>query len=110
MIIPWMKSQVKNASRMEIFHVGRQCSMREKSSHGMVRFQQNGKEEAGHDKYPEEDSTETTIVEHVMPINSSNEQESKKQGVVHEDSLDEDSSEKWQYSIREKFSHGMEMF
>ena len=61
MIIPWMKSQVKNASRMEIFHVGRQCSMREKSSHGMVMFQQDGKEEAGHDKYLEEDSTETTI-------------------------------------------------
>ena len=29
---------------------------------------------------------------------------------MHDDSLDEDSSEKWQYSIREKFSHGMEMF
>ena len=77
MMIPWMKSQVKNASRMEIFHVGRQCSMREKSSHGMVRFQQNVKEEAGYDKYPDEDSTETTIFEHVMPNNSSNEKESE---------------------------------
>ena len=73
MIIPWMKSQVKNASRMEIFHVGWQCSMREKSSHGMVRFQKNGKEEAGHDEYPDEDSTEKTIFEHVMPNNSLNE-------------------------------------
>ena len=58
-------------------HVGWQCSMREKSSHGMVRFRQNGKEEAGHDEYPDEDSTETTIFEHVMPNNSSNEKESE---------------------------------
>ena len=58
-------------------HVGWQCSMREKSSHGMVRFQQNGKEEAGYDKYLDEDSTETTIFEHVMPNNSSNEKESE---------------------------------
>ena len=58
-------------------HVGWQCSMREKSSHGMVRFQQNGKEEAGYDKYPDEDSTEMAIFEHVMPNNSSNEKESE---------------------------------
>ena len=55
-----------------------------------------------------------------MPKNSSNEKESEKQGALHDESSNKDSSVKcqpdenlrvgWQYSMRGKPSHGMEMF
>ena len=47
---------------------------------GWTCSQQGGKEEVGHKKYSNNDSSEMTIFECVMPIKLSKEKESQRQG------------------------------